>query len=80
MSKKDNAVKFTVDDKSVSKPCVEVGITREQGDIVAVRVSDNGPGILPSDRALIFGKFVQGTMRHTHTVGSTHGLICNGQI
>ena len=45
------------------------------GDVVAVRVSDNGPGILPSDRALIFGKFVQGTMRpHTHTVGSGLGL------
>ena len=70
-----NAVKFTVDDESVLKPRVEVRIAREPGDVVAVRVSDNGPGVLPSDRALIFGKFVQGSMRpHTHTVGSGLGL------
>lgn len=50
----DNAVKY-----AGAPPQVEVNLESESGDRVAVRISDNGPGIPAKLRRKIFGRFVR---------------------
>ncbi len=60
----DNAVKYSGDSRAVR---VEV----EGGDQVAIRVRDEGYGILPSERNQILRKFARGSGARAHGVKGT---------
>lgn len=65
----DNALKYAADGKQVS-----ISVLRN-GAALEVRVSDQGPGILPEDRKRIFERFVRGkTAAGRQVRGSGIGL------
>ena len=67
----DNAVKFTPEQGKISIK------TRINGDIVALRVKDNGTGILQEDQLHIFDRFYKADKAHTVGKGTGLGLaIC----
>ncbi len=61
----DNAVKY-----SPGRPAVWIDLTRE-GNYVALRVRDQGPGILDEEQKKIFNKFVRGAAARASTVKGT---------
>jgi signal transduction histidine kinase len=61
----DNAIKYSPDTSTVS-----IQVTRE-GDFVAIRVRDEGPGIADQEREKIFGKFVRGSSARAGAVKGT---------
>lgn len=67
----DNAQKFTPARGKISI------ITRTLGDIVTLRVKDNGVGILPENQLHIFDRFYKADKAHTVGMGTGLGLsIC----
>lgn len=67
----DNAVKFTPEGGTITLS------TREAGNAVALRVKDNGKGILPQDAPHIFDRFYKADKAHTVGKGTGLGLaIC----
>ncbi len=59
-----NAIKFTPDGGRI-----DIGISRELGEYVAVSVRDQGPGIPPEDQARIFEPFYGGGDVMKHSTG-----------
>jgi signal transduction histidine kinase len=71
----DNAMKY-----AGPSSCVAVSLTRE-GDRVALRVRDNGPGIPADERTRIFERFVRGTAAAVSNVrGTGIGLALVRQV
>ena len=60
---------------SLPDPQVEIEAEATQGKDVVVRVGDNGPGIAPSERTSVFGRFVRlGSELERSTPGTGLGL------
>jgi signal transduction histidine kinase/ActR/RegA family two-component response regulator len=70
-----NAVKFTPDGGRVS-----VSATREDGDQLAVTVTDTGVGVPPEDRERIFESFQQGGRGAPKEEGTGLGLTLSRRI
>jgi two-component system, OmpR family, sensor histidine kinase KdpD len=71
----DNAAKY-----APPGSCIEVRARRE-GDVVAVEVADQGPGILPDDLERVFDKFYRVQAQDRRRAGTGLGLaICRGFI
>ncbi len=65
----ENALKYAPE-----SPVIQVGVTREAAG-VAVSVRDEGPGIHPDDKKIIFQKFVRGgASKPTNVKGTGIGL------
>ncbi|MEZ4319086.1 MAG: ATP-binding protein [Myxococcota bacterium] len=62
-----NAVKYTPPPREI------VVRSRADGDFVGISVSDNGPGIAPTDRKRVFEKFYQADTRLSSHVGANRG-------
>lgn len=52
----DNAIKYTFEDTRITVDC------RRDGDLITIKVKDNGMGISEVDQKRIFGLFEQGSM------------------
>ncbi len=71
-----NAIKY----HSADAPYVRI-TSRVQGGVYEVLVEDNGPGIPPDDREMIFSKFLRGWARtHATAPGVGLGLAISWQI
>ncbi len=70
----DNACKY-----SPAGTAVEIAVER-QGDLVAIRVSNNGPSIPSSEQARIFERFYRGKEARSFTSGSGLGLYVARKI
>ena len=67
----DNAIKFTPEKGRITLS------TQRMGDLIALRVKDNGMGIRPEDQLHIFDRFYKADKAHTVGKGTGLGLaIC----
>jgi signal transduction histidine kinase len=64
----DNAFKHTPEDSTVRLAA------QSEGDTVRFEVSDEGPGILPSDRERVFERFYTADRARTTSAGTGLGL------
>ena len=64
-----NAIKFSPRDSTVTLSLERS--TAEDMNLVQIRISDQGPGIPESDRALIFEKFSQSKSKSNVTIKGT---------